>query len=364
VAVVVAGTLAVLPACSHPTRQTPSSVRAAARPTSTSDTAPGIVVQRRLSWSDVAGVARASNGLYVLRGTPFPGDATGQGWQVDLIDPESGAILRHSAIGDATPMTMVVAFGSLWVLTGPGAMPGGLGSGVDRLDAVTLAHQERIAFPSGADGIGATASTVWVLQTDRLAGIDPATNSVTRTFRWSASEDVESLSTTPDRIVIAGMTNKPTLRTPDRSLQISLTWIDDATLKVVSTIAVTRSSDALATPPSLDVAAVNDTTAFLGLFSVRNGDSLAVVRGHTIIGPRKGVGGTAVVSSGESAWAIDNVPAPKGAVTAYVSEVQTLSSDGAITMRRDGLGLVTPLGIIGHALYVRAGDDVIVLTAD
>jgi hypothetical protein len=283
---------------------------------------------------------------------------------VDLIDPDTGAILRQSAIGDATPVTMVAAFGSLWILTSPGAMPGGLGSGVDRLDAMTLAHQERIAFPTGADGIDATASTVWVLQPERLVGIDPATNSVTRIVALSAREDVESLSTTPDRIVIAGTTNSPTRRTPNRPLQITLTWIDDATLKVVSTIGVTRNSDARATPPTLDVAAVNDTTAFLGLFSVRDGDSLAVVRGRTIIGPRRGLGGTVVVSSGDAGWAVDDVPAPKGAATAYVSEVQRLNADGAITTRRDGLGLVTPVGATGRSLYARVGDEVIVLASD
>ncbi len=319
---------------------------------------------RRLGLSDVAGVVRATGGLYVLRGTPFPGDATGEEWQLDFVDPQSRAILRQSAIGDASPATMVDAFGSLWVLTSPGAMPGGLGYGVDRFDAMTLGHQERTTLLSGADGIGATASTLWVLQFDRLAGIDPATNSVTRTVQFSAGEDVESLSSTPDRIAIASMANRPDPRIPNRPLQISLTWIDDATLKVVSTVALTRSSAARATPPTLDVAALNDTTAFLGLFSLRNGDSLAVVRGHTIIGPRKGVEGTVVVSAGESVWAVDNYPAPKGAATAYVSEVQTLSSDGAVTMTRDGLGLVTAVGAIGHDLYVSEGDEVTVLAPD
>jgi hypothetical protein len=357
------GTLAVLAACSGPGSEPPSG-RAALRPKSTINAASGIVVLRQLGLSDVADVARASNGLFVLRGMPFPGDPTGEGWQVDLVDPESGAILRQSAIGDANPVTMVVAFGSLWVLTSPGAMPGGLGYGIDRLDAMTLAHEERITLPSGADGIGATASTLWVLQSDRLAGIDPATNSVTRTVRLSAGEDVESLSTTPDRVVIAGMTNRPNRSAPNRPLQISLTWINDATLRVVSTVAVTRSSAARATPPTLEVAALNDTTAFLGLFSLRNGDSLAVIRGRTIIGPRLGVGGAVVVSSDDSVWAIDNVPAPKGAATAYVSEVQRLSSDGTVTLRRDGLGLVTAVGAIGHSFYVRAADEVIVLAPD
>jgi hypothetical protein len=358
------GTLAVLAACSGPSNEALSSGHTAPSPTPTITAAAGIVVQRRLSFSDVAGVARATDGLYVLRGTPFPGDATGEGWQVDLIDPESGAVLRQSAIGDASPVSMVVAFGSLWVLTSPGAMPGGLGYGIDRLDAMTLAHQERITLSSGADGMGATASTLWVLQSDRLAGIDPATNLVTRTVRFNASEDVESLSTTPNRVVIASMTNRPSRRAPNRPLQILLTWIDDATLKVVSTVAVTRSSAARATPPTLDVAALNDNTAFLGLFSVRNGDSLAVVRGHTVIGRRQGVGGTVVVSPDDSIWAIDNVPAPKGAATAYISEVQKLSSYGTVTMRRHGLGLVTVVGVVGRGLYVRAGDEVIVLASD
>ena len=70
--------------------------------------------------SDVTDVVPGAPGLYVLRGVPFPGDASGNGWEVDLINPTTGRILE-TASGDAAPMSLLLAFGSVWVSTGTGA---------------------------------------------------------------------------------------------------------------------------------------------------------------------------------------------------------------------------------------------------
>lgn len=208
-----------------------------------------ITVVARLPFTDVLSLISGPMGLYLLRRSPFPGDPSGAGYQVDLVDPSSGDILA-SAEGDACPQAFVNAFGSLWVLTSNCAMPGGLGVGVDRLDANTLDHEARITSPAGlafAASIGATASTVWVLQTgsvygpEGLMGIDPATNSVTRTKTFRSGELDVAMRTTMDRIVVGG----ELIQRGKSKHTIFIRWVRDSTLQVLSQIAVIRTFAAL-----------------------------------------------------------------------------------------------------------------------
>jgi hypothetical protein len=311
----------------------------------------------RFPLSDVVALTSGAWGLYVLRYAPYPGDDTGAGWVVDLVNPDSGRILA-SADGDACGRGLVSAFGSLWVLTSACAMPGGLGNGVDRLNAATLAYVNRFTMPF-AFAIGATASMLWVFMdgdTQKVVGVDPTSDAITRTKELALPHDVaQSMSTTPDRIVIgyAHTTQQAGEQTSH------LMWIDSATLRVLSDVAVTRtakSGDATSNIYAVD--AVTSTKAYVGLFGAHFQESLAVVRGHDVRDLHRGVGDLVSVSADGAVWAVETIHGGKGGVTSCIERV---AANGTVSGRLTVPSYVEPIAAIGLEAYAATPTELLVL---
>ncbi len=306
---------------------------------------------------DVTDVVPGTRGLYVLRGVPFPGDASGNGWEVDLINQTTGRILE-TASGDAAPMSLLLAFGSVWVSTGSGATPGGLGSGIDRLDATTLTHQARMNIaPQDVMAMAATSAALWILaggDTPQLEAIDPATNAITRTRTFAENDLVEGLTATTDRVVVS---YEPFGSPPRRTARTCVTWIDASSLEVRSSTVVARTlATAGAAQDAYSLAAVNDSTVYVGLESARGGPSLAVLRGRDVVGPRRGVGDLVTASRDGEVWAAAIVRGKGGADT---SDLERIASNGTAISQRSGLPAIVSMSGIGHDLY--AGTSVGVL---
>ncbi len=190
----------------------------------------------RFALSGVTDVVPSPDGLYVLRQAAFPGDPSDTGWEVDLVNPTTRHILE-TASGDAAPMSLVVAFGSVWVSTSSGAMPGGLGPGIDRLDATTLAHQARLNI-APLMAVAATSSTLWILEggdTPQLEALDPATDAISQTKRFAPNDLVEGLTATADRVVVG---YEPFGSPPAQTAHTKVTWIDASSLKALSSVVV------------------------------------------------------------------------------------------------------------------------------
>ena len=308
---------------------------------------------------DVTDAVPGAQGLFVLRGVAFPGDASGNGWEVDLINPTTGGILG-TASGDAAPMSLLLAFGSVWVSTGAGARPGGLGSGIDRLNATTLAHQARLNIaPQDVMAMAATSSALWILaggDTPQLEALDPATNAITRTKPFAGNDLFEGLTATADRVVVSyepfGSPFRQTART-------CVTWIDASSLKVRSSTVVARTAaTAGAAQGAYSLAAVNDRTVYVGLESARSGPSLAVLRGHDVVGPRRGVGDLVTASRDGEVWATA-IDRQKGSTD--TSDLERIASSGTAVSQRSGLPTIVSISGIGHFLYAGTSVGVLVL---
>ena len=312
----------------------------------------------RFALSNVTDVVPGAEGLYVLRRVPFPRDASGNGWEVDLVNPTTRQIVE-TASGDAAPISMVVAFASVWVSTGSGAMPGGLGSGIDRLDAARLTHQTRMNIaPQDVMGIAPTASSLWILaggDTAQLEALDPATNAITQTKTFAANDLVEGLATTPDRVLVS---YEPFGSPPQQTARTYVTWIDASSLKTLSSAVVTRTSAAAgAAQGAYSLAATNDTTVYVGLLSARTGSSLVVLRGHHVVGPRGGVGDLVTASSDGEVWAAA-IYRHEG--SADTGDIERIASNGTVNSKLSGLPGIVSISAVGHKLYAGTSEGVLV----
>lgn len=317
-----------------------------------------ISLVRRFALSDVTDVVRGARGLYVLRGAPFPDDASGNGWEVDLLDPTTGRILE-TASGDAAPMSLILAFGAVWVSTGFGAMPGGSGSGVDRLDAMTLAHQARVNIhPQDVMAMAATSSALWLLaggDTPQLEALDPETDAITRTKTLPGNDLLEGLTATADRIIVS---YEPFGSPPRRTARTCVTWIDASSLKARSSAVVARAPAAAgAARGAYSLAATNDTTVYVGLESTLTGSSLVVLRGDNVVGPRQGAGDLVTASRSGEVWAAA-IHKHKG--TPDTSDLERIASNGTVSSRLSGLPVLVSLSGIGDDLYAGTATGVLV----
>ena len=247
---------------------------------------------------------RAPGPLRAPRGAPFPGDPSGNGWEVDLVSPTSGRILE-SASGDAAPMSLVLAFGSVWVSTGSGARAGGLGPGIDRLDAMTLTHQARMNIaPQDVMAIAATSSSLWFWRVATIRSSRRSIQRPTRSLRPRRSPEndlVEGLTATADRVIVS---YEPFGSPPRLTARTDVTWIDASSLRVRSSAVVARTAaTAGSAQGAYSLAATNDTTVYVGLESARTGPSLVVLCGHSVVRSRRGTGDLVTASRDGEVWA-------------------------------------------------------------
>ena len=308
--------------------------------------------------SNVTDVVPGALGLYVLRGAPFPGDASGDGWEVDLISPTSGRILE-SVSGDAAPTSLVLAFGSVWVSTGSGAMAGGLGPGIDRLDAMTLTHEARMNIaPRDVMSIAATSSSLWILEGGdhpKLEAIDPATDAIAQTKTFAENDLVEGLTATADRVIVS---YEPFGSPPRLTARTYVTWIDASSLRVRSSAVVARTpATAGSAQGAYSLAATNDTTVYVGLEGARTGPSLVVLRGRSVLRSRRGTGDLVTASRDGEVWAAA-IQRQKGGPD--TSDLQRIAGNGTVSSQRSGLPAFVSISGKGDDLYAGASAGVLV----
>jgi hypothetical protein len=309
----------------------------------------------RFAMSGVMDVVPGAEGLYVLRQVPFPGDASGSGWQVDRVNSTTGHIFA-SASGDADPRSLLDAFGSVWVTTTSGAMPGGLGPGIVRLDGTTLAQQVRMTITPMA--MAATSSRLWVLAPGdpaQLEALDPATNAITQTKRFAANDFVEGLTTTSDRVFVS---YEPFGSPGGRRAQTDVAWIDPASLETLAHVVVARASTASGVPRgAYSLASTNNATIFVGLLEGESGPSLVMLRGHHVVGVRGGLGYLVTASPDGTVWATGIYRHKGGADT---SDLERIDRNGTVTSRLNGLSAIQSLSAVGHRLYAGSAEGVLV----
>lgn len=290
---------------------------------------------RRLPITAVVTVVSGARGLYVLRRAPYPGDPSGNGWEVELVDPDSGQVLG-SVAGDAAPVAMVSAFGSLWVLTGAGAMPGGLGPGLDRIDPLTLRRQATIPLPHLAPYfVAASRSTLWLASANEVAAFDPCTDTVRKTVDLGSSYLVGALASIGGEAVVAG----DLFPAPGSggSEKVTVVWLDADTLRVASRVTL---GHGFADDQPSSIAPTSTRTLLLGLFRpTPYADSAAVLHGDTALGPRRGVGADVLAADG-NVWAAYAT----GPTSTHGIEIQRLSSSGEV-----GATLKLPAGVTVRA---------------
>ncbi len=317
-----------------------------------------IALVGQFALSNVVDVVPGAPGLYVLRGAPFPGDPSGNGWEVDLVSPTSGRILE-SASGDAAPMSLVLAFGSVWVSTGSGARAGGLGPGIDRLDAMTLTHEARMYIaPQDVMAIAATSSSLWVLEGGdhpKLEAIDPATDAIAQTKTFAENDLVEGLTATADRVIVS---YEPFGSPPRLTARTDVTWIDASSLRVRSSAVVARTpATAGSAQGAYSLAATNDTTVYVGLESARTGPSLVVLRGHSVLRSRRGTGELVTASRDGEVWAAAIQRQKSGPDT---SDLQRINANGTVSSQRSGLPALVSISGKGDDLYAGTSAGVLV----
>jgi hypothetical protein len=296
--------------------------------------------------SGVRDVAASAAGVYVLRTVPYPGDTSGAGWQVDLLSTRTWQIMR-SAAGDAAPYGLALGFGSVWVLTGPGAKPGGLGSGVNRLDASTLEGQARVVIPSDAGvSIGVSDTSVWLLGPTELDRIDPVTDAITRAKAFP-NLFAEGLATVSHEVLVGSLTY-PAFETSG-PVVVSITTFRDTDVKALSRQVVARFPSGAGDPPALDLAAETSREVYVGFASVRLGESLAVSDDGRVFGPDRVAGGVVAVSDTGIAWAAKLIPP----VAARMTSIQRIGALGS-TIRTVATvpGPAESISAFGPLLYV------------
>jgi hypothetical protein len=308
-----------------------------------------------LSLSGVRDVAANAAGVYVLRSASYPGDTSGAGWEVDLLNTENWQVLR-SASGDAAPQGLVLGFGSVWVLTGEGAKPGGLGPGVDRLDASTLDHLSRIAIgPHTGVSLGASDTSIWVLGPTELDRIDPSTNAVAGTITFPNIYAEGLVGDGHD--VFVGSLRYPAFEHPGPVL-VSLSTFSDKDMKLVSQRVIARFPSGPGDPPDIDLATTGTRPVYIGFSSSALGQSLAVdIHGH-VSGPNKVAGGTVAVSDSGEVWAAKFVP-PVAAKTSYIERI---GRTGGVERTVASLsGAVDAMATLGQLLVVATPNQVEIL---
>lgn len=310
---------------------------------------------RTLPVTNAVAIASGPSGLYALTAKAYPGDASGNGWKLFLIDVSSGRILR-SATGDAAPFGLAVGFGSVWVLTGVGAMPGGLGPGVSRLQWSTLASQARIGLGTSTVGsIGVTSSWVWLLGPSEVSRINPADDSMKRVVAFPGSEYAQALLTTASSVYV-GSISYPTKT--DKASKVLLNRLDASDPRRSRRLTITTVSSKRGAVPAMDIAVSLNGTVFVGLSSVRNGESLIVVIRGRVYRRESALGGRVAASGGGSIWSIRNVPA----TAAKKVIIQRLNPVGSVRSTAAQLAApVSSVDAMGSLLYcgTRAGIEVI-----
>ena len=314
-----------------------------------------VTLVTRFALNGVADVASGADGLYVLRQAAFPGDPSDAGWELDLLNPTTGRIIG-TATGDAAPVSLIVAFGSVWVSTGSGAKPGGLGPGIDRLDATTLTHQDRLNI-APLMAIAATSSTLWILEggdKPQLEALDPATDAITHTKKFVANDLVEALTATTDRVIVG---YEPFGSPPRNAARTNVMWIDPSSLKTLSNIVVARTSSAAgAAEDTYSLAATSDSTLYVGLESARTGSSLVVLRKDHVVGPRRAVGNLVTASPDGTVWASAIYRHKKSADT---SDLVRIATNGTVTSQLNGLPDLVSISGVGHVLYAGTSSGVL-----
>jgi hypothetical protein len=276
-----------------------------------------------LGMSGALDVAADAVGVYVLRSDPYPGDSSGVGWQLDLFSTKTWQVLR-SASGDAAPHGLALGFNSVWVLTGGGAKPGGLGSGVNRLDAATLENQSRIPITTNAGvSIAASTNSIWLLGPTELDRIDPTTNLVV-TAKTFPALFMQGLMTASDDVYVGSLTY-PKFETVGPVL-VSVSTYRDTDLKLVAHQVVARFPSGAGDPPYMDLAERSRHKFYLGLSSNRLGQSLLVDDSGHVLGPNKAAGGTVAVSGTGVVWAAKGIPP----VATKKSLIQRIDDKGSV----------------------------------
>lgn len=276
-----------------------------------------------LSMRGALDVAADAVGIYVLKSDPYPGDSSGVGWQLDFLSTKTWQVLR-SASGDAAPQGLALGFHSVWVLTGYGAKPGGLGSGVNRLDASTLENQSRIPITTNATvNIVGSKNSVWLLGPTELDRIDPTTNSIAtaKTFPHLFAQGLMAVS---DDVSFGSLTY-PKFETVGPVL-VSVTTYRDTDLRLMARQVVARFPSGAGDPPHMDLAARSGRKFYVGLSSTRLGESLLVDDFGHILGPNKAAGGTVTASSTGVVWAAKGIPP----VATNKSVIQRIGDGGSV----------------------------------
>jgi hypothetical protein len=305
--------------------------------------------------SGVIDVVRGAGGLYVLRDVAFPGDNSGHGFQVDLVSATTGHTLE-TASGDADPVSLLNAFGSIWVITSAGAMPGGLGPGIVRLDAVTLSQQTRLDIDPMA--LAATSSRLWILTGGapaRLEALDPANDALVGTKTFAPNDLVEGLTTTTDRVVVS---YEPFGSAAGQRAQTDVASIDPSSLKTLARVVVARASAPSRVPPgAYSLASTSDGTVYVGQVEGEPGSSLVVLRDRDVTPVRGGLGYLVTASPDGPVWATGIFRHEGGADS---SDLEVLVHAGAVTARLNGLAAIESLSASGHEVYAGTSEGVLV----
>jgi len=317
---------------------------------------PSVAVVATRDLRGTVSLAAGDEGVYVLRAAPFPGDASGAGWELDLLSTTTWEILR-SASGDATPYGLALGFHSAWVLTGFGAMPGGAGPGVDRLDATSLRSLARIPLsPVAPDHIGVSDDGVWLLGPTELDRIDPATDGVSKASVFP-NLFAEALATTPHDVLV-GSVRYPGFERSGRVV-VSVRAFRGTDLKLESREVIARFPGGAGDPPSaMDLAVRNADEVYVGLSSTRLGEELLVDDHGRVLGPNKAAGGLVTVSDTGIAWAAKLVPT----VAAKTTVIERVSVRGAV--ERTVAAVPGPnlcLAAVGSTLIVAGSSQLAVL---
>jgi hypothetical protein len=257
-----------------------------------------------------------------------------------LVDPQSGRLIASRVItghGEASEGDVIVAFGSLWVLTQGDAKPIPGGPSIDRLNPVTLQVEANIdIYPWGGD-ISATNDALWVVGGKGAVPIDPDTNSrqpavllperesPTLTLKTlpgkvlrvqpsaqGGGDDPSTLTTTRDRVFLGFVSADS-----EGHVVTKVATIDAIRRRIIRTVLIGRG------PHLSDLAAQSDHHFLAGLYS-RAGckrSTVVAVQGAKV-GPRRRAGSDDIVASGGlGAW---------GLCLWAPSALQRLAPDGSV----------------------------------
>jgi len=244
----------------------------------------------------------------------------------------------------------------VWVLTGYGAKPGGLGPGVNRLDASTLAEQSRIPIGTNATvSIGTTDTSVWLLGPTELDRIDPRTDVIT-TAKTFPHLFAEALATVPHDVLV-GCLKYPGFEKLGPVL-VSVTTFPDTDVQRGSTRVIAKYPSRRGDAPAMDLAGTSSHEIYIGLFSVNLGEALVVDRDGHVLRPDKEAGDRVAVSDTGIAWAAKDIPP----VAATRSTLQRISDTGGIERVVTNIrGPVWGMAASGSLLYVATNHQLVVV---